>query len=105
MRKMTHPFFHGASILVPVGVFLVHRFETVGVFARFLCVKNAKTPSIWSSAFIASMLSNFIAQRGTSKENIFYGETSFFFSKIQKLFFHFASYMTQKLQAAYYHHF
>ena len=49
MRKMTHPFFHGASILVSVGVFLTHRFETVGVFAHFLCVKNAKTPSIWSS--------------------------------------------------------
>ena len=49
MRKMTHPFFHDASILVSVGVFLTHRFETVGVFAHFLCVKNAKTPSIWSS--------------------------------------------------------
>ena len=49
MRKMTHPFFHDASILVSVGVFLTHRFETVGVFAPFLCVKNAKTPSIWSS--------------------------------------------------------
>ena len=41
--------FHDASILVSVGVFLTHRFETVGVFAHFLCVKNAKTPSIWSS--------------------------------------------------------
>ena len=41
MRKMTHPFFHDASILVSVGVFLTHRFETVGVFAHFLCVKNA----------------------------------------------------------------
>ena len=50
MRNMTHPFFHDASILVSVGVFLTHRFETVGVFAHFLCVKNAKTPSIWSSA-------------------------------------------------------
>ena len=49
MRNMTHPFFHDASILVSVGVFLTHRFETVGVFAHFLCVKNAKTPSIWSS--------------------------------------------------------
>ena len=49
MRKMTHPFFHDASILVSVGVFLTHQFETVGVFAHFLCVKNAKTPSIWSS--------------------------------------------------------
>ena len=46
---MTHPFLHDASILVSVGVFLMHRFETVGVFAHFLCVKNAKTPSIWSS--------------------------------------------------------
>ena len=51
MRKMTHPFFHDASILVSVGVFLTHRFETVGVFAHFLCVKNAKTPSIWSSGY------------------------------------------------------
>ena len=41
MRKMTHPFFHDASIQVSVGVFLTHRFETVGVFAHFLCVKNA----------------------------------------------------------------
>ena len=49
MRKRTHLFFHGASILVSVGVYLMHRFETVGVFAHFLCVKNAKTPSIWSS--------------------------------------------------------
>ena len=48
--KMTHPFFHNASIMVLVGVFLTHWFETVGVFAHFLCVKNAKTPSIWSSA-------------------------------------------------------
>ena len=47
--KMTHPFFHDALILVSVGIFLTHRFETVGVFAHFLCVKNAKTPSIWSS--------------------------------------------------------
>ena len=52
MRKMTHPFFHDASILVSVGVFLTHRYETVGVFAHFLCVKNAKTPSIWSSVDI-----------------------------------------------------
>ena len=51
MHKMTHPFFHDASILVSVGVFLTHRFETVGVFVHFLCVKNAKTPSIWSSEF------------------------------------------------------
>ena len=50
MRNMTHPYLHDASILVSVGVFLTHRFETVGVFAHFLCVKNAKTPSIWSSA-------------------------------------------------------
>ena len=49
MRKLTHPFFHDASILVSVGVFLTHRFETLRVFAHFLCVKNAKTPSIWSS--------------------------------------------------------
>ena len=49
MRNMTHPFFHDASILVSVGVFLTHRFETVGVFAHFLCVQNAKTPSIMSS--------------------------------------------------------
>ena len=49
MRKMTHPFFHDASILASVGVFLTHLFETVGIFAHFLCVKNAKTPSIWSS--------------------------------------------------------
>ena len=49
MRKMTHPFFHDASILVSVDIFLTHRFETVGVFAHFLCVKNAKTPSVWSS--------------------------------------------------------
>ena len=49
MRNMTHLFFLDASILVSVGVFLTHRFETVGVFAHFLCVKNAKTPSIWSS--------------------------------------------------------
>ena len=48
--KITHPFFHDASILVSVGVFLTHRFETLGVFAHFLCIKNAKTPSIWSSA-------------------------------------------------------
>ena len=41
MRKMTHSFFHDASILVSVGVFLTHRFETVRVFAHFLCVKNA----------------------------------------------------------------
>ena len=52
MRKMTHPFFHDVSILVSVDVFLTHRFETVGVFAHFLCVKNAKTPSIWSSVYI-----------------------------------------------------
>ena len=51
MRKMTHPFFHKASILVSVGVFLTHRFETAGVFAHFLCVKNTKTPSIWSSGY------------------------------------------------------
>ena len=51
MRKMTHPFFQDASILVSVGVFLTHPFETAGVFAHFLCVKYAKTPSIWSSAF------------------------------------------------------
>ena len=44
MRKMTHPFFHDASILVSVGVFLTHRFETVGVFAHFLCVKTQKRP-------------------------------------------------------------
>ena len=44
MRKMTHPFFHDASILVSVGVFLTHRFEAVGVFAPFLRVKNTKTP-------------------------------------------------------------
>ena len=36
MRKMTHhffhhQFFHDASILVSVGAFLVHRFETVDV--------------------------------------------------------------------------
>ena len=37
-------FFHDASILLSVGVFLTHRFETVGVFAHFLCVKNAKRP-------------------------------------------------------------
>ena len=49
MHKMTHPFFHDASILVLVGVFLTHRVETVGVCAHFLSVKNAKTPSIWSS--------------------------------------------------------
>ena len=49
MRNMTHTFFHDASILVSVGVFMTHRFETGGVFAHFLCVKNAKTPSIWSS--------------------------------------------------------
>ena len=49
MRKMTHPFFHDASILVSVGIFLTHRFETGGVFAHFLCVKNAKRFSIWSS--------------------------------------------------------
>ena len=41
MRKMMNPFFHDASILVSVGVFLTHRFETVGVFAHFLWVKNA----------------------------------------------------------------
>ena len=56
MRKMMHPFFHDASILVSVGVFLTHRFETVGVFAHFLCVKNAKTPSIWSSEQCAKTL-------------------------------------------------
>ena len=49
MGKMTHPFFHGASILVSVGVFLTQWFETVGVFAHFLCLKNAKMPSILSS--------------------------------------------------------
>ena len=44
--------FHDASILVSVDVFLTHRFETVGVFAHFLFfVKNAKTLSIWSSAY------------------------------------------------------
>ena len=37
---MTHPFFHDAPILVPLGVFLTHRFETVGVFAYFLNVKK-----------------------------------------------------------------
>ena len=56
MRNTTHPFFHDASILVSVGVFLTHRFETVGVFAHFLCVKNAKTPSIWSSALFDLIL-------------------------------------------------
>ena len=49
MRKMTHPFFHDASILVSVGVFLTHRFETVGVFAHFLCVKNAPYLELWIS--------------------------------------------------------
>ena len=44
MRKMMHPFFHDASILVSVGVFLTHWFETVGVFAHFLCVKTQKRP-------------------------------------------------------------
>ena len=48
-RKMTHPFFHDASILVSVGVFLTHQFETEGIFAHFLCVKNTKTSSILSS--------------------------------------------------------
>ena len=55
---MTHPFFHDASILVSVGLFLTHRFETVGVFAHFLCVKNAKTPSIWSSGQSSLFLLN-----------------------------------------------
>ena len=41
MHKMTYQFFHDASFLVSVGVFLMHRFETVGVFTHFLCVKNA----------------------------------------------------------------
>ena len=54
MRKMTHLFFHDASILVTMGVFLTHRYETVGVFAHFLCVKNAKTPSIWSSDYVST---------------------------------------------------
>ena len=62
MRKMTHPFFHDASILVSVGVFLTHRFETVGVFVHFLCVKNAKTPSIWSSAISQAYLQIIIKQ-------------------------------------------
>ena len=56
MCKMTHPFFHDASIPVSVGVFLTHRFEIVGVSAQFLCVKNAKTPSIWSSDSVNSRL-------------------------------------------------
>ena len=63
MRKMTHPFFHDASILVSVGVFLTHRFETVGVFDHFLCVKNAKTPSIWSSVFVTKVLEGIIFQK------------------------------------------
>ena len=63
MRKMTHPFFHDASILVSVGVFLTHRFETVGVFAHFLCVKNAKTPSIWSSGSTSEIADIFIYMR------------------------------------------
>ena len=49
MSKNDTSAFHDASILVSVGVSLTHRFETVGVFAHFLCVKKAKTPSIWSS--------------------------------------------------------
>ena len=44
MRKNDASVFHDASSLVSVGVFLMHRFETVGVFAHFLCVKNAKLP-------------------------------------------------------------
>ena len=63
MRKMTHLFFHDASILVSVGVFLTHRFETVGVFAHFLCVKNAKTPSIWSSDVDSSGTINRVCQQ------------------------------------------
>ena len=51
MRKMTHASFHDASILVSVGVFLTHPFETAGIFAHFLCVKYAKTPSFRSSTF------------------------------------------------------
>ena len=61
MRKMTHLLFHNASILVSLAVFLMHRFETVGIFAHFLCVKNAITPSIWCSAFIFTF-SNFTLQ-------------------------------------------
>ena len=49
MRKMTHPFFHDASILVSVGIFLTHRFEIVGVFAH---IYASETPSIWSSAVL-----------------------------------------------------
>ena len=44
MRKMTHVFFQDASILVSVGVFLTHQFETVGVFAHFLSVIMQKCP-------------------------------------------------------------
>ena len=60
MCKMTHPFFHDAPILVSVGVFLTHRFETVGVFAHFLCVKNTKTPSIWSSKQLTSIFNKYL---------------------------------------------
>ena len=35
-------FFHDGSILDSMGIFLTHLFETVGVFADFLCVNNTK---------------------------------------------------------------
>ena len=44
MCKMTHLVFRDASMLVSVGIFLMHWFETVDVFAHFLCVKKAKCP-------------------------------------------------------------
>ena len=45
--KLTHQFFHDASILVSVGVFLMHRYATVGIFAHFLYVKNALYLELW----------------------------------------------------------
>ena len=39
---MTLAFLHDASILVSVGSFLMHQFETAGIFTHFLCIKNAK---------------------------------------------------------------
>ena len=41
MRKMTLHFFHDASILVSVGVFLKHQFGTAGAFIHFHSVKSA----------------------------------------------------------------
>ena len=65
MRKMTHPFFHDASILVSVRVFLTHQFQTADVFAHFLCVKNAKTPSIWSSGHDLNGVLTFCLKMGS----------------------------------------